>query len=215
MMPLLVASGNPHKVDEIRAILAPLNIEVVGLDVLETQPEEPEENGDTFEANARLKACGYARATGRTCLADDSGLEVDALNGAPGVYSARFAGVDGTREERDAANNALLVERLDALPNHDPAARFVCAMCIAAPDGTVLAETRGTFEGVITCEPRGSNGFGYDPYMFLPESNCTSAQLTAEAKNARSHRGAATRAMATWLTAHVDELATLHRTRKK
>ncbi len=194
---VLLATGNPHKLDEVRAVLSPLGWTVLGLDDLDgPTPPEPEEDGDTFEANARSKALAYAAATGRLALADDSGLEVDALGGAPGVRSARFAGVDGDRATRDAANNRLLVERLRGTEASDRTARFVCAMCLAGPDGRILAETRGTFDGVIVLEPRGSNGFGYDPHLLLPGDGCTSAELSPEEKNARSHRGAATRAMA-------------------
>ena len=193
MQPILIASGNAHKLKEIKAVLAPLGIAVEGLDALDELPPEPVEDALTFEGNAQLKAIGYAKATGRVCLADDSGLEVDALDGAPGVLSARFAGVDGSRRERDAANNQLLVERLRGVAAEDRVARFVCAMCLASPEGEILAETRGEFPGVIVDEPRGTNGFGYDPYLWLPEEGCTSAELTPEEKNARSHRGAATR----------------------
>jgi XTP/dITP diphosphohydrolase len=197
---LVVASGNPHKLEEIRAVFEALHVRVLGLDELarsmgESFPE-PDETASTFAGNARLKALAYAKMTGRLCLADDSGLEVDALGGAPGVHSARFAGVDGTRAERDAANNRLLVQRLRGVPAAQRAARFVCAMCLATPDGRVIAETRGEFAGVIVDEPRGTNGFGYDPHLYLPEEGCTSAELSPEAKNARSHRGHATRSMA-------------------
>ena len=193
---ILLASGNPHKLEEVRSVLEPIGLRVIGLDELETVPEEPEEDGVTFEANARIKAIAYAGATGRVSLADDSGLEVDALGGEPGVRSARWSGVEGEREVRDAANNRKLVESLRAVPKADRAARFVCAMCLAAPDGTVLAETRGTFDGIVTLEPRGVNGFGYDPYLLLPGDERTSAELSPAEKNARSHRGVATRAMA-------------------
>ena len=197
MPEVLLATGNPHKLVEVRAILASIGWEVIGLDDLPgPNPPEPVEDADTFEGNARIKAIAYAEATGRYALADDSGLEVDALGGAPGVRSARFAGVDGSRETRDRANNRLLVERLQDVPEGDRGARFVCAMCLAAPDGTIVAESRGTFEGVITTEPRGTNGFGYDPHLWLPDEGRTSAELGAEEKNARSHRGAATRMIA-------------------
>jgi len=196
MKRLLIASGNPHKLEEIRAVLAPLGIEVDGLDAIDGEFPEPEETGETFLENARIKACEYAASTGHTCLADDSGLEVDALDGAPGVHSARFAGVDGDRAERDAANNDRLISMLQGVPMEDRAARFVCVMVVASSDGRVLAESRGTFEGVIVDEPRGSNGFGYDPHLYLPDRGCTSAELSPEEKNAISHRGEATRAIA-------------------
>lgn len=204
-MQLLFASSNPHKVEEVRAILSPHGIDVIGLDALAEEPPEPVEDGATFEANARIKAIAYAKATGRLCLADDSGLEVDALGGAPGVHSARYAdsGSDErktrmTRAQRDAANNAKLLRELNAknIPFEQRAARFVCAMCLADSNGTILAETRGTFPGLITDQPRGGNGFGYDPLLYLPDRNCTSAELSPEEKNARSHRGEAARTMA-------------------
>jgi XTP/dITP diphosphohydrolase len=126
-------------------------------------------------------------------MADDSGLVVDALDGEPGVLSARFAGVGNTRTERDAANNTLLLERLQTIPQEKRTARFVCAICVADPDGTIVGESTGTFEGVIGSEPVGTNGFGYDPLLFVPEMNKTSAQMTSEEKNTRSHRGEAVR----------------------
>lgn len=195
---ILLATSNPHKIEEVRAILAPHGYEVIGLDNVGISIPEPEEDGPTFEANARIKAIAYAKATGRVCLADDSGLEVDALGGAPGVHSARYAGIGATRAERDRVNNEKLLReltRLNLLPEQRTA-RFVCVMCLAAPDGRILAETRGTFEGLIADTPRGDNGFGYDPLLFLPDRGCTSAQLPPEEKNARSHRGQAARRMA-------------------
>lgn len=204
VMRILFATSNPHKIDEVRAILAPLGIEVVGLDSISPQPPEPVEDGATFEANARIKAIAYAKATGQSCLADDSGLEVDALGGRPGVHSARYAGVGSSRPQRDAANNAKLLGELEHVPDDRRTARFVCAMCLADPRGTVLAETRGEFPGMIAREPRGTNGFGYDPLLHLPDRQCTSAELTNDEKNARSHRGEATRMMA-------QRLAQLHR----
>jgi XTP/dITP diphosphohydrolase len=198
-MRILFATSNPHKIDEVRAILAPHGIEIVGLESINPQPPEPVEDGDTFEANARIKAIAYAKATNQNCLADDSGLEVDALGGRPGVHSARYAGVGSTRIERDAANNAKLLRELAAVPDERRTARFVCAMCLAKADGTILAETRGQFEGVIAHQPRGSNGFGYDPLLFLPDRRCSSAELSSDEKNARSHRGAAAQALAALL----------------
>ena len=192
-MNLLFATSNQHKLDEAREILGPLGIEVVGLDSLSNTFEEPVENADTFEGNARLKAIGYAQATGKRCMADDSGLVVDALNGEPGVRSARFAGVGNTRLERDAANNALLLERLQTVPRDKRSARFVCAICVADPDGTIVGESKGTFEGIIGSEPVGTNGFGYDPLLFVSGVNKSSAQMTSEEKNSKSHRGEAVR----------------------
>ncbi len=195
-MRLLLASSNPHKVQEVRAIMRPHGIEVIGLDALRDQPPEAVEDGRTFQDNARIKAVHYAKATGRLCLADDSGLDVDALGGEPGVRSARYAGASGTRAERDAANNAKLLAQLRGVPTGRRTARFVCAMCLADKNGTVIAETRGEFDGVIADAPRGRNGFGYDPLLYLPDVGCTSAQLTPQQKNVRSHRGEAARKMA-------------------
>ena len=183
---LVFATTNPHKVAEMRAIFEPLGVDVRSLAELSQEVAEPVEDGLTFEENARIKAIGYAAALGLPCLAEDSGLEVDALGGAPGVHSARFAGTGGTRDERDQANNDKLLGALAGVPAEQRAARFVCAMCLALPDGRVLAETRGAYE----------NGFGYDPLLYLPDVGRTSAELSAEAKNARSHRGRAARAMA-------------------
>jgi len=198
-MEILIATTNTHKLEEIEAILAPLGVKAVGLhSITDLHVDEPIEDAETFEGNAKIKAIHYARATGRMCLADDSGLEVDALNGEPGVYSARYAGVGATREDRDGANNKKLLEELSRLnlPTQKRTARFVCAMCFADPTGRIMAETRGVFEGLIADEPRGSNGFGYDPLLYLPDVGKTSAELSPAEKNARSHRGAATRAMA-------------------
>lgn len=195
-MQLLFATSNPHKIEEVAAILAPLEMDVIGLDALARPPEEPIEDGETFQANARIKAIHYARAAGRFCLADDSGLEVDALDGAPGVISARYAGIGETRSEQTAANNARLLRELEGVPRERRAARFVCAMCLADGQGRILAESRGTFDGVIAAEPRGSSGFGYDPLLYLPELGRTVAELGAEEKNSRSHRGEAARRMA-------------------
>jgi len=197
---LLAATSNPHKLDEIRAVLAPLGVRVLSLDDAGAGDlPEPIEDADTFAGNAAIKAIAYAKATGRVCLADDSGLEVDALGGAPGVYSARYAGTGDTRAERDAANNAKLLGALAHVPDEKRAARFVCAMCVADPAGTIIATSRGTFDGVIGHAPRGANGFGYDPLLVLPDGR-TSAELSSDEKNARSHRGAALQSLAPLLS---------------
>ncbi len=198
-MELLFATTNPHKARELAEILGPFGIEVRSLADVGGRVPEPVEDADTFEGNARIKATHYARALGMACLADDSGLEVDALGGAPGVRSARYAGRGATREERDRANNAKLVAELRRLGDVDRSARFVCALCLAGADGTVRFETRGTYDGVIVDAPRGANGFGYDPHFFVPDAGKTDAELSSEERNARSHRGAATRALAAWL----------------
>jgi XTP/dITP diphosphohydrolase len=190
MQKITIATSNPHKVDEISATLGLLGITCVALG--RTDIPEPEEDGATFEENARIKAIAYARALGETVLADDSGLEVDALGGAPGVHSARYAGIGATREERDRANNAKLLAALESVPDALRTARFVCVLSIARADGTIVAESRGTFDGVIGRAPRGTNGFGYDPLLIL-EDGRTSAELSSAEKNARSHRGNALR----------------------
>jgi XTP/dITP diphosphohydrolase len=193
---LLAATGNPHKLEELRAIFSPLGLVVIGLSDVPGGPfTEPEEDGATFEENARIKATAYARLTGRICLADDSGLEVAALGGAPGVHSAYYAGRAGTRAERDARNNEKLLRALEGTPEPERGARFVCCMCAADPGGRVLATGRGEFAGRIGLAPRGGGGFGYDPLLVL-EDGRTSAELTPAEKNLRSHRGRAARAIA-------------------
>lgn len=204
MDPIVIATGNPHKVEELRAILGAAGVAVVGLNDLGATFEEPREHGATFEQNAAIKAESYALQTGRWCLADDSGLEVDALSGAPGVISSHYC-TEGretgmSRAERDAANNARLLRELEGVPMERRTARFVCVMALAAPGRGVIASARGTFEGRIGLPgdvPRGGGGFGYDPLFLLPRPDeRSSAELSAADKNARSHRGAAARAMA-------------------
>lgn len=201
MKPILAATSNQHKLDEITTIMAPLGIEIYGLGSLDVRPEEPVEDGDTFAANARLKAIHYALQTALPCLADDSGLEVEALDGAPGVRSARYAGLGNTGAQRDQANNERLLRELDGIPDHQRSARFVCAMCLCDSRGMILAETQGIFAGRIEYAPEGHNGFGYDPLLYLPDLGLTCAQLTPEQKSARSHRGKAAREMATRIRA--------------
>ncbi len=195
-MKLFFASSNPNKVREVRAILEPAGVQLVGLDTFDEPPPEPVEDRPTFAGNARIKAVHYARAAGRLCLADDSGLEVDALGGEPGVRSARWAGAGATCAERDEANNRKLLEALKGVPRGERTARFVCSLCLCDPVGRVVAETSGTVEGLIADEPRGDNGFGYDPLFLLPQLGRTSAELAPDQKNVLSHRGAAVRAMA-------------------
>ena len=190
---ILLATSNNHNLQEVREMLEPLGVQVDGLDSLEKTYDDPVEDADTFEGNAQLKAVGYAKATGIRCMADDSGLSVDALDGQPGVYSARFSGKGATREECDQENNALLLQQMQNVPSNERVARFVCAMCVADPDGTIVAESTGTLEGVIGFIPRGDNGFGYDPLLFVPSANKTSAEMLPQEKNALSHRGKAVR----------------------
>ena len=202
MMRIVFATSNPHKVREAREILVPLGITLADLGELARDLAEPIEDGETFEANAQLKARYYAGHLGLVCLAEDSGLEVDALGGAPGVYSARYAEIDGTRDERDRANNEKLLAALGGVPSERRGARFVCTLAVADPAGNILAEARGTYPGVIAFEPRGTHGFGYDPLLYLPDRGCTSAELPEAEKNARSHRGQALRELCrVWLPA--------------
>jgi XTP/dITP diphosphohydrolase len=192
-MVLIFATSNLHKLQEARSILDPFGVVIRSLDDFMQDLAEPVEDGETFEDNARLKARYYAKHLGLICLAEDSGLEVDALGGAPGVYSARYAGVEGTRDERDRANNEKLLRELVNVPADQRHARFVCTLALAEPGGAILAEARGVYPGVIAPTPRGTNGFGYDPLLFLPDRACTSAELLPEEKHARSHRGQALR----------------------
>jgi XTP/dITP diphosphohydrolase len=193
---IVVASANPKKAAELAALLADLPVEVVP-----RPPEVPEvvEDGDTFEANARLKAVALAAATGEVALADDSGLEVDALAGAPGVHSARYAGVSAT----DADNVALLLSELARSGMVDPGqrvARFRCVLVLRWPDGTEMV-TDGAVEGHLSDAPAGDQGFGYDP-VFVPVEGDgrTFAQMTGAEKQAISHRGRALRALVALLT---------------
>ncbi len=211
MDPIVLATANPHKVEELRAILAEAGIPVIGLRDLPGfgRFHEPEEHGAAFEENATIKALSYASQTGRPCLADDSGLEVDALGGAPGVISSHYStnGVETglSRADRDAANNARLLRELQGVPPERRAARFVCVMVLAGAE-EVRATSRGTFEGRIGLPgevPRGTNGFGYDPlFLVAPDFVRTSAELPPEEKNRLSHRGAAARAMAQHILRH-------------
>lgn len=210
MTTILIASGNAHKLDEIRAVLGALGVGCLGLDELDEAPPEPDEDGHDFAENARTKAVVYAKATGRVCLADDSGLEIDALGGRPGVRSARYfndgAPTDLPRAERDRLNNERVLAELRDIADEERGARFVCALCLADAGGCVLAEVRGTFEGRIGSSPRvpsGGNGFGYDPlFLVAPGFERTSAELTPEEKNGLSHRGSALRALADHLRLH-------------
>ena len=156
---------------------------------------EIKEDGSTFVENARKKALGYAKITGLWTIADDSGLEVDALGGEPGVKSARFSGEKSTNDDGtliDHRNIAKVLELLKGVPKEKRTARFFCCLCLASPE-QILIETKGTLEGLITNKEIGKNGFGYDPIFFVPHLNKTVAQLTPEEKNAISHRGNAIR----------------------
>lgn len=187
-MQFVLATGNRSKLVELERILEGLDVEL--LPMTELGLESPVEDGDTFEANALIKARTACRATGMPTLADDSGLEVDALGGAPGVHSARYAG----EETDDNANNRKLVEELAAIPEEERTGRFVCVAALVAPDGREWTE-RGVMEGRIVDEPRGQGGFGYDPHFVAAGETRTNAELAPADKDARSHRGAAFRAI--------------------
>ncbi len=187
---IIFATGNENKMKEIRMILADLGMPIVsmkeaGIDI------DVVEDGTTFEENALIKATEIAKeAPNCIVLADDSGLEIDYLNKEPGIYSARYAGVDTSY---DIKNN-LLLERLEGVPTEKRTARFVCAVAAAFPDGSTEV-VRGTIEGIIGHCIAGENGFGYDPIFYLPEYGCTTAELSPEKKNELSHRGKALRSM--------------------
>ena len=182
MRKIVVGTRNNGKVREIQTALADLPFAVVGLP--ETDIPDVEETGTTFQENAILKARHYCQFTGEYCLADDSGLEVDALDGEPGVYSARYAGLDST----DAANNEKLLTVLKDVPPSGRTARFRSVLVLVGPDGSLLL-VDGVCEGVILDEARGTGGFGYDPLFYMPSQGKTLAEMTIEEKNRISHRG--------------------------
>ena len=186
---MIFATGNEGKMREVRMILGDLGAEILSLKEAGIQAEA-EENGTTFEENAVIKAKEIMEKTGALVLADDSGLEVDALNGEPGIYSARYMG----HETSYHIKNKNLIERLEGKTGEERSARFVCAIAACFPDGRVLT-TKGTMEGQIGYEEIGENGFGYDPIFYLPEYQCYSGELPLEEKNKLSHRGKALRLM--------------------
>ena len=207
MASIVLATQNPGKVSELQLLLDGSRIDVIGLDSFERVFTEPTEDGETFLENATIKAQAYAKATGMYCLADDSGLIVDALGGKPGVISSHYA-FDGdetgeaatmTRAQRDERNCQRVLCELDGVGDEDRSARFTCTMVLSDPDGVVLATTVGVFEGRIGQVgevPRGGNGFGYDPLFLVgPGYERTSAQMDPGEKNAMSHRGKAVGAM--------------------
>lgn len=196
MTSLVVATRNPGKVREIQEILAAFpELEIVSLDALgfeETPEEDALEVFDSFEENALAKARHFARLTGHLTLADDSGICVDALGGAPGVRSRRFApGPDLRGAEQDQANNAHLLQQLAGLPESGRGARYVCAAALAG--GSRDAVFLGTCDGVVLEEPRGTGGFGYDPLFYIPTERRTFGELAPDRKNEISHRGRAVR----------------------
>lgn len=207
-MRLVVATRSEHKLREIRAILTPVEgLELLGLDEAGVPPDPAEEGievFDTFEGNARAKAAWFEARTGLPVVADDSGLEVDVLDGRPGVHSKRFApeGSGLTGEARDRANNAHLLRLLEGVEDARRTARYVCVAVLDGGDERVRS-FRGEVEGRILREPRGQGGFGYDPLFLDPELGRTFAEIDRAAKDARSHRGRAFRALARYLREEV------------
>lgn len=189
MTRMIFATGNENKMVEIREILGDLPLEILSMKQAGIRADI-EENGTSFEENALIKAREVCRLAGEMVLADDSGLEIDYLNGEPGIYSARYMGENTSYRVK----NKNLMERLEGVPNEKRTARFVCAIAAVFPDGKELV-VRGTVEGIIGYEERGENGFGYDPIFYLPERGLTTAELPPEEKNSISHRGNALRKM--------------------
>lgn len=187
-MRAVLASKNRHKLQEIQQILSKYDIELVLQSELDIDVD-PDENGTTFEENSYIKAKAVMDACGVTTIADDSGLWVDALGGAPGVHSARYGGAQ-YKTDRDRLN--LLLENMKDIPQEDRTARFVCVITLLRPDGTKLV-ARGECEGVIDTAPRGTSDFGYDPVFYVPSEGCTFSEMGAERKNAISHRSNALR----------------------
>lgn len=196
---IVFATSNEGKMREIREILKSLGAEILSIKEAGVHVDIVED-GDSFEANAVIKAKAVWEKTGGIVLADDSGLEIDWLNGEPGVYSARYMGENTSYDIK----NWNLIHRLDGVPEEKRTARFVCVIAAVLPDGKVLT-TRGTMEGHIAYEPAGEGGFGYDPILMLPEYGKTSAEITMEEKNEISHRGKALRAMKERLEREIGE----------
>lgn len=197
-MTMVIATGNPHKVAEFARMLRPLGVRVLSQREAGAQVDV-EETGETFEENAHLKALAVSRAAGLPALGDDSGLCVDALDGAPGIFSARYAGPDAT----DADRIAKLLGELRGVPAQRRTARFVCAICCVLPDGREIT-ARGECEGSIALAPSGRDGFGYDPVFVEKATGRTFAQLSAAEKDRLSHRGRALRAFAQRFASYTD-----------
>lgn len=185
MKRIIFATSNEGKMKEVRAILKDLEVEVLSLKEAGIKADI-DENGITFEENALIKAETISKLTKEIVMADDSGLEVDYLDKAPGVYSARYMGEDTSYDIK----NKSIIDKLEGIPEEQRTARFVCAIACAFPDGTSKI-TRGTIEGTIAHVPAGKNGFGYDPIFYVPDFGCTTAELSPEQKNEVSHRARA------------------------
>jgi XTP/dITP diphosphohydrolase len=199
LTPFVLATRNAHKTGEIRRILEDVPVEILSLADLNVDIDVVED-GDTYTANALKKAWAAARATGMAAISDDSGIEVDALDGAPGIRSSRFAGEDATDEE----NNLLLLSMLEGVPESERGARFVCAAVLVlpqAPEGENEIVCPGQWYGRIGYRPRGDYGFGYDPLFIVPEEEATVAELGEPYKRSHSHRSKAFRALAVHLEA--------------
>lgn len=193
-MRLIIATGNEDKVREIDEILEGTGFEAISMKQAGFDPDIVED-GTTFEENALKKAMAVHELSGEYVMADDSGLCIDALDGAPGIYSARFCGEDSTYEEKFKK----IFEMLADVPEEQRTAQFVCAIAVVRPDGTSFT-VRGECRGVLHEKPMGENGFGYDPIFYVPEFGMTTAQMEPEVKNSISHRGRALRAMVEKLT---------------
>lgn len=188
-MRIIFATGNENKMREIREILGELGLEIVSMKEAGISVDIVED-GETFEENAMIKAEAVSKLCDDIVLADDSGLEVDYLDKAPGVYSARFMGEDTSYDIK----NQAIIDKLEGVPKEKRTARFVCAIAAVLPSGKKIS-TRGTIEGMIGYEIKGENGFGYDPIFYVEELGCTTAEISPEEKNKVSHRGNALRAM--------------------
>ena len=185
-MRVALASNNANKLREMKAILSPLGWEILNMKELGIHVD-PEENGLTFEENSKIKAVAVMEVSGLPAIADDSGVEVDALNGEPGVFSARYGG-DACQD--DKARNRFLIKNMESVPEGQRTGRFVSVITMAMPDGNIIS-ARGELEGEILREEVGDGGFGYDPLFYIPTEGCTMAQLSAQRKNEISHRAVA------------------------
>ena len=195
---IVFATGNQGKMKEVRMIMQDLGCEILSLKDIALDVDIVED-GSTFEENAIIKASTICKMTGEIVLADDSGLEVDYLDKAPGIYSARFLGEDTSYDIK----NQYIIDQLANAKGEERSARFVCAIACAYPDG-IIETTRGTIEGIIGYEPKGENGFGYDPIFYVPEYGVSTAQMPSDLKNKISHRGKALEKMKLLLKTHIE-----------
>ena len=199
MKKIIVATGNEGKMVEIRNILKGVDVQLLSLKDAHIDVDV-EENGNTFEENAIIKAEAICKLTGEVVMADDSGLEVDYLNGEPGIYSARYMGRDTSYKIK----NNHIISLLDGVEGKDRSCRFVCAIALAFPNGKTIVK-RGTMEGLVAYEEKGTNGFGYDPIVYLPEMGMTSGELEPDVKDSMSHRGNALKMIREDIEAYINE----------